>query len=41
VNWRIETEQEHLKLDATTVEFPVDVPAGAESVVKYTVRYEW
>lgn len=29
------------KLDATTIEFPITVPADGEVVVKYTARYRW
>jgi hypothetical protein len=42
VNWEI-TSRTHAyrKDDARTVLFPVEVPAGEETVVRYTVRYWW
>ncbi len=40
--WRIlESSQEPEKTDAQTIEFRVPVEAGGETVVTYTVRYEW
>jgi hypothetical protein len=40
--WKIiEESQEHQKLDAQTIEFRVPVDADGETVVTYTVRYEW
>ena len=40
--WEIlESSHEHEKLDAQTIEFRVPVEAGGETVVTYTVRYEW
>jgi len=40
--WRIlEESHEHEKLDAQTIEFRVPVEADGETVVTYTVRYEW
>ena len=40
--WQIlESTQEYTKTDAQTIEFPVQVEAGAESVLTYTVRYDW
>ncbi len=40
--WRIlEASQEYEKLDAQTIEFRVPVEADGETVVTYTVRYEW
>jgi hypothetical protein len=40
--WRIlESSHEPEKTDAQTAEFRVPVEAGAETVVTYTVRYEW
>ena len=42
MNWRIERgTHRHEKQDARTVHFPVDVPAGGEAVVRYTVQYSW
>jgi len=41
-NWKTTaSSQEYNKLDAQTIEFPVQVPANGETVVTYTVRYEW
>lgn len=37
----IEENYEHEKLDAQTIEFQVPVEANGETVVTYTVRYEW
>ncbi|NPV06710.1 MAG: DUF4139 domain-containing protein [Anaerolineae bacterium] len=40
--WQIVRETaEHTKLDAQQVEWRVQVPADGESVIEYTVRYEW
>ncbi len=41
-NWNI-TEHSHPyeKADSRTVDFPVSVPASGETVVRYTVRYDW
>jgi len=41
-NWEItESSDKWVKLDYRTVHFPVDVPAGGEKKVTYTVRYTW
>lgn len=41
-DWEIlAASQEHGKLDAHTIEFRVQLPAGAERTVHYTVRYSW
>lgn len=37
----IEESHEHEKLDAQTIEFRVPVEIDGETVVSYTVRYEW
>jgi hypothetical protein len=40
--WKItESSQDYEKQDAQTVEFRVQVPAGGEVKVTYTVKYEW
>ena len=40
--WKIlEASHEYEKQDAQTIEFGVPVKAGGETVVTYTVRYEW
>lgn len=41
-NWEI-TESTHKfdKIDARTIHFPVDLPAGGEATIKYTVKYTW
>jgi hypothetical protein len=40
--WEIlESSHEYEKQDAQTIEFRVPVEAGGETVVTYTVRYEW
>jgi hypothetical protein len=40
--WKIlEESHEHDRLDAQTIEFRVPVEADGETVVTYTVRYEW
>jgi hypothetical protein len=40
--WKIlEESHEHEKLDSQTIEFRVPVEADGETVVTYTVRYEW
>jgi len=41
-NWKIVAEsQDHNKLDAQTIEFPVTLQPDEEKTVTYTVRYEW
>lgn len=41
-DWEIvEASQAHEKTDAQTVRFDVDVPAGGEATLTYTVRYRW
>jgi len=37
----IEESAPHTKLDSETVEWRLDVPAGGEATVTYTVRYKW
>jgi len=40
--WKIlESSHDYEKTDAQTLEFRVPVEAGGETVVSYTVRYEW
>jgi hypothetical protein len=40
--WRIlEESHEHIKTDSRTMEYHVPVEAGGETVVTYTVRYQW
>lgn len=40
--WKIlQASQDYEKLDAQTIEFRVPVEADGETVVTYTVRYEW
>jgi hypothetical protein len=40
--WKIlESSHEYEKMDAQTIEFTVPVEANGETVVTYTVRYEW
>jgi hypothetical protein len=40
--WQIlEESHDHEKLDAQTIEFRVPVEADGETIVTYTVRYEW
>jgi hypothetical protein len=42
VEWKIlEESHEHDKMDARTIEFRVPVEANGETIVTYTVRYEW
>lgn len=42
LTWNItESSDKFDKQDARTVHFPVDVPAGGEKKVTYTVRYTW
>jgi len=42
INWEI-VQKTHAfeKEDSRTVHFPLKVPAGAESVLRYTVHYSW
>jgi len=42
INWEI-TEKTHAfkKEDSRTVHFPLKVPAGGETVLRYTVHYSW
>jgi len=40
--WRVlEKSHDYVEKDAHTVDFPVQVPAGGETVVTYRVRTEW
>ena len=40
--WRIlASNQDYTKLDSSTIEFRVDVPENGETVLTYTVRYDW
>ena len=42
VNWEItKSSDKWEKQDYRTIHFPVDVPAGGEKVVTYTVKYTW
>jgi len=42
VNWEITSSSDsYRKQDARSVYFPVTVPAGGETKVRYTVRYWW
>ena len=41
-DWRIRDENiAHVRRDAQTVDFPVQIPADGKATVRYTVRYEW
>jgi hypothetical protein len=41
-NWEImNSSHEYTKIDASTIEYRVEVPAGGETVITYTVRYNW
>ncbi len=41
-NWKIALSSDpYTKTDASTIEFPVKVPAGGEKVVTYEARYSW
>ena len=41
-DWEITAESApHTKLDSQSVEWKLDVPAGGESKLTYTVRYRW
>jgi hypothetical protein len=41
-NWAlVEKSIEPLKADANTLIFPVDVPAGGEASLRYSLRYTW
>ena len=41
-DWEITAESApHVKLDSQSVEWKLDVPAGGESKLTYTVRYRW
>src|SRR5690606_25781826 len=40
--WQITSESgKHVKRDAQTVDFPVEIPADTELKLRYTVRYSW
>ncbi|MCP5479702.1 MAG: DUF4139 domain-containing protein [Rhodanobacteraceae bacterium] len=40
--WEITSESsKHVKRDAQTVDFPVEIPADGEVKLRYTVRYTW
>ncbi len=42
VNWEIRNQSaDYTKLDARTVEFPIQVPAKGEATLTYSVRYTW
>lgn len=42
VNWTIPVKShDYAKVSAQEIEFPVTVPAGGETVVRYTVHYDW
>jgi hypothetical protein len=42
VNWKIERSTHKFdKDDARTVQFPVQVPPGGESTLRFTVQYTW
>lgn len=41
-NWEIVNSSDtYTKRDASTIEFRVSVPPGAEKIITYTVRYSW
>ena len=41
-NWEIlNASMDYKQLDSNTIEFRANVPAGGETVIKYTVRYTW
>jgi hypothetical protein len=41
-NWEItKKSQDFEKVDYRTIHFPIEVPAGGEQVVTYTVKYTW
>lgn len=37
----LEKSHDFTKKDAQTIEFPIKIPAGGESTLKYKVRYSW
>ena len=40
--WKIlAANEDFTKLDSSTIEFRVQIPANGESVIRYTVRYSW
>lgn len=40
--WQIVAKtHDHVKVDASTIRFPVKVPANGTAKVGYTVRYTW
>lgn len=40
--WRIKsTNADYTKLDSSTIEFRVRLPANGEATLRYTVRYQW
>jgi hypothetical protein len=42
VNWEItKSSDKWEKQDYRTIHFPIDVPAGGEKTVTYTVKYTW
>ncbi|HEX4227055.1 MAG TPA: hypothetical protein VHZ07_00180 [Bryobacteraceae bacterium] len=41
-NWTISGESDlHVQRDSHTIEYPIDVAANAEKLVKYSVHYTW
>lgn len=41
-NWNISSESDaHVQRDSNTIEFPIDVAANSEKIVRYTVHYTW
>lgn len=40
--WRITSStSDYVKMDSSTIEFRVNIPANGERTIRYTVRYEW
>ena len=40
--WRIlESNQDYVKMDSSTIEFRILIPENGEKVLTYTVRYDW
>jgi hypothetical protein len=41
-NWNILSETDsHLQRDSNTIEFPIDIAASSERIVRYSVHYTW
>jgi len=40
-NWKVSTQARYEKVNAGTIEFPVDVAPNAVQTISYSVEYTW